>query len=417
MTENRSGFDPQKAFAALRHRNFRLFWFGQCISLTGTWMQEIAQAWLVLELTKSAFWLGVVSAVQFLPMLLLSLYAGFVIDRFPKRNLLILTQSAMLVLAFLLALDTQLGTVNRWHVLIFAGLLGLVNTFDMPTRQSLMVELVGKEDLMNAIVLNSTVFNAARVIGPSVAGFALASLGTDSCFYLNALSFIPVIIGITLIRLERRPTAPVPLQTGVWADIQDGLRHIWKTPQILLPIALVAIINVFVLNFNVLVPLYAKNVFHGGAQDLGLLMSANGLGALAGAFLLTARGDNRPKTKTLAVAAAGICLAELFLVPVKSPLVAYLLLAMAGFAMIAFSTTANSLIQMQAPDHLRGRIMSVYALVFMGFTPFGSFLSGSVAHLWGAPAAFGLGAGISLLLVIALILNFAPLFRGESRLL
>ena len=408
-----SGFT--KATAALRHRNFRLFWVGQCISLTGTWMQNIAQAWLVLEITKSAFWLGVVSAVQFLPMLLFSLYAGTLVDRLSKKRVLILTQAIMMVLALVLAVDTLLKTVALWHILIIATLLGFTNTLDMPTRQAFMFELVGKEDLMNAIVLNSSIFNAARVVGPSVAGLLIAKLGMDWCFFLNAASFVPVIAGIAMIRLKSR-AAPERLQEreGLWPEIMAGLSYVRATPGILIPMTLMAIISIFAMNFNVLIPLYAKNVFHGGAKDFGFLMAANGAGALLGSGLLAAKSSNGPKFRNMLIAAVGICVFELLLVPVKVYGLAYLLLGLVGVSMITFTATTNSLIQVQTPHHLRGRVMSIFALIFAGLTPVGSLLSGAAAHAWGAPLTLLLGAMISLVSVLYLMVRHSSALQIVS---
>ena len=398
-------------FAALKHRNFRLFWVGQAISLIGTWMQNIAQAWLVLELTKSAFWLGVVNAIQFLPMLFFSLYAGTLIDRLPKRTVLLFTQSISAILALVLAVDLQLHTVALWHVLIIAALLGLSNTWDMPTRQAFMIELVGKEDLMNAIVLNSSIFNAARILGPTVAGLVIAKLGMNLCFFLNALSFVPVIAGIAMIRLANQPPSRLTTDAKPGHEIKVGLNYVIKTPVILAPMILLAVINVFALNFNVLIPLYARSVFKIGAQGFGLLMAANGVGAVAGSLILAAQSKNKiPKYKTLVISAIGICISELLIVPVKNYPLAYLFLMLVGFSMIIFTTTANSLIQVHTPNHLRGRVMSIYTLVFMGFTPIGSFLSGDAAHFWGAPATLGLGAAISLIVIMILAIKYPAIF-------
>jgi MFS family permease len=405
----------KQTFAALKHRNFRLFWMGQAISLIGTWMQNIAQAWLVLELTKSsAFWLGVVSALQFLPMMLFSLHAGTLVDRLPKQKMLIFTQSASAILAFALAIDVQLHTTALWHVLVIATLLGVINTLDMPTRQAFMIELVGKEDLMNGIILNSSIFNAARIVGPSLAGFVIAQFGIQLCFYLNAISFIPVIIGIAMIHLTLQPNLH-KLDTesfGVWHEIKEGLRHVIKTPVIFAFMALLAVINIFALNFNVLIPLYARNVFKIGAQGFGFLMAANGIGAVVGSIILAARsGRKPPKTKNILLAATVMCILELMIVPIKNHLFAYFLLALIGFSMIAFTTSVNSLVQVQTPDNLRGRVMSIYTLVFVGLSPIGSFLSGWAAHIWGAPASLGWGAVISLGFITILIFRYPTIFK------
>lgn len=396
-----------QAVAALKHRNFRLFWIGQCVSLVGTWMQNMAQAWLVLELTKSAFWLGFVGTIQFLPMLTLSLYAGTVIDRFPKKKMLLLTQAMMAALAAILALDTWLGTVALWHILVMAAMLGIANTFDMPTRQAFMIELVGREDLMNAIVLNSSIFNAARVVGPSVAGFLIEVLGIGWCFFINAVSFVPVIAGIAMIKLKKRQVgAEAREQKNAWQEIKVGLNYVKTTKNILVPMAILAVLSIFAMNFNVIIPLYTKNVFHGGADKFGFLMAANGIGALAGSVVLAARSSGGPKFRTLTVAAFGMCIFELLLVPVKTYSLAYLLLGLIGVCLITFSTTTNSIIQVQTPHHLRGRVMSIYTLVFAGFSPIGSFFTGTVAHAWGAPATIGLSALISLGLITGIVIYY-----------
>ncbi|MHB9095918.1 MAG: MFS transporter, partial [Eubacteriales bacterium] len=353
--------------------------------------------------------------VQFLPMLLFSLYAGTLVDRFPKKKVLIFTQVAMMILAFILALDILMKTVALWHIFVIAALLGLTNTLDMPTRQAFMIELVGKNDLMNAIVLNSSIFNAARVVGPSVAGLLIAKLGIDWCFFLNAASFVPVIAGIAMIRPEEQKHLVTHReQAGVWQEIGAGLSYVRTTSGILVPMTLLAIISVFAMNFNVLVPLYAKNVFHGGAKEFGFLMSATGVGALLGSALLAVRSSGGPKFRTLAIAAATVCVFELLLVPVKAFAAAYLLLGLVGVSMITFTTTSNSLIQVQTPHHLRGRVMSIFALIFAGLTPVGSFLSGSAAHAWGAPVTLGLGALIGLVSVSLLVARFPALFKNTA---
>lgn len=397
--------------AALKHRNFRLFWLGQCFSLTGTWMQNMAQAWLVLELTDSAFWLGFVGTIQFLPMFALSLYAGTVIDRFPKKKMLLLTQLVMTVLALLLAVDLWLGTIALWHILVLAGILGIANTFDMPTRQAFMIELVGREDLMNAIVLNGTIFNGARVIGPSVAGFLINQLGMSWCFFLNALSFVPVIAGIAMIKLQEKPLVEEAReQRNVWQEIKVGLRYVKSTENILVPMAILSVLSLFAMNFNVLIPLYTKDVFHGGADKFGFLMAANGIGALIGSAILAVKSSGGPKFRTLLTGALGLCVFQLLLVPVKTYTAAYLLLGLVGISMITVATTANSMIQVNTPHHLRGRVMSIYTLIFIGFTPFGSLLSGSAANVWGAPATLGLSILTCLSLITVIWVHYRKKF-------
>lgn len=405
-----------QSVAALKHRNFRLFWLGQCVSLIGTWMQNVAQAWLVTEIAKSnaAIWLGRITAIQFLPILFFSLFIGILIDRFSKKKMLIFTQTVMLVLALVLAFDILWHTVALWHVVLIAFMLGCINTLDMPTRQAFMIELVGKAELTNAIVLNSSIFNLARIIGPAVAGFVIARWGMDACFFLNALSFIPVIIGISMIRLmgEEESMGIRREKPNMMKEIIEGLTYVLKSSGIMIPLAILAVIIVFAFNFMVLAPLYAKNIFHGDAQTLGILMAAFGVGALGGSVIMAMRSRKPPSLRLLAVSAMALCILELVMVPVRSLSMICGLLALIGFAMIACTTSANSLIQMQSPNRLRGRIMSIYVLVFIGFSPFGSYGTGLAAHYWGAPAALGIGAGIGLGLILALLLVRRFLMRS-----
>ncbi|MFZ5753381.1 MAG: MFS transporter, partial [Bacillota bacterium] len=269
------------ALSSLKHRNFRLFWFSQMISLMGTWMQNMAQGWLVLSLTDSAFKLGLATAVQFTPMLLFSLVAGAVADRLPKRRMLIATQVSLMVPALILGILTVTNRVQYWHVMVLAGLLGTANAFDMPARQSFIVEMVGKADLMNAIALNSSIFNAARVVGPAFAGLTIGWFGMGPCFLLNAASFLPIIISLTLIR-----TSPVGQkkeklsEARLWENIREGLSYIRQTPLILRTIILMALMSIFALNFNVLTPVLARDNLGQGAEGYGYLMSAIGIGAL-----------------------------------------------------------------------------------------------------------------------------------------
>jgi MFS family permease len=372
-------------------------------------MQNVAQAWLVTEIThpNEAIWLGRVTAIQFLPIMIFSLFAGALIDRFSKKKVLIFAQTVMMVLAFVLALDIYLKTVVLWHVLLIAWLLGCANTLDMPTRQAFMIELVGKEELTNAIVLNSSIFNVARMAGPAIAGVAIARWGMDACFFLNAVSFIPVIIGIAMIRLTitATPRSELTEKKSVLGEMGEGLAYVWKTPGLLIPMALLAVVNIFVFNFNVLIPLYARRIFHGDAQVLGFLMSAFGIGAVIGTVLLALRSGagRKPKFKLLALAAIMVCVFELITTPIRSfPLVSGLLVLI-GFALISFTITANSLIQMQAPNYLRGRIMSIYSFVLMGISPIGSYWSGAAAQRWNAPITMGIGAAIALVLILGLL--------------
>lgn len=385
-----------QAVAALRHRNFRLFWFGQLISLIGTWMQNMALGWLVLQLTDSAFLLGVVSAMQFLPLLLLSLLAGAVADRLPKRRMLIFTQSGSLVLALILGLLVLFKVVRYWEVLVLATLLGIINAFDTPTRQSFVVELSGRKDLMNAIVLNSSAFNAARVVGPALAGLAIGRLGMATCFLINAGSFLAVIAGLLMIRLPEN-NRQQPEEKAIREQVLEGLAYIWRTSEILKLMVLLAILSIFAMNFNVLIPVLARNNLGQQAEGYGLLMSAMGFGAVGGSLILATLSHLGPRPQLLIAGASGLCAFQLLLAFNRSYRLALVLLALTGWAMISFVSTVNTTLQLKTPDNLRGRVMSVYSLLFLGMTPLGSVFSGSIAHLGGAPAGLAAGAVVGLL--------------------
>src|SRR6266851_5344353 len=361
-----------RAFLALRHRNFRLFWTGQLISLIGTWMQTIGQAWLVLELTHSALLLGLVGALQFLPVLILSLFGGVLADRLPKRTVLRFTQSFATLQAFVLWILVATGEVRLWHVLVLASLLGLTNSIDMPTRQAFVVEMVGREDLPNAIALNSSIFNMARIFGPGLGGLIIAWLGVAPLFLLNAISFIPVIIGLFLIdtkglyaqvkRVTAQKDAPRP---SALQSLREGLAYVVHSPAILLIVAVIGVISLFGINFNVVLPLFATDVLHVGAVGFGFISSAFGLGSLLSALWL-AWGNRKPSMRLLLLSAGMFCALEaLFAISHWYPL-SLLLIAGVGFTQIAFSATANTILQTVTPDKLRGRVMSVYLTVFAG---------------------------------------------------
>ena len=387
---------------AFRHRDFRLFWSGQLVSLVGTWMQSVGQAWIVLELTGSPFKLGVISALQFGPMLFLSLLAGALADRVRKRRLLLLTQGALMLQALALAALDWTGHIQFWHVAVLAAVYGLANTLDLPARQSFVVELVGKADLMNAIALNATVFNGARVVGPAVAGLLIARYGVAPAFLVNGLSFLGVLVALAAIRNEG---APRPREAATMGqEILQGVRYAAATPLVGLILSLLLVVSVFVLNFNVLVPLVARDVLHEGARGFGLLMASLGLGAVAGALALAAMTRTRPPLVLIVAAALVTSGGLLGLAAVRHFWIAAAALAVTGFAQIFFMASCNTTVQVTAPDHLRGRVMSLYALVFVGAHPFGALLAGGVAEKWGVGAACLWGGAMGLCLVLALTL-------------
>ena len=387
---------------ALGHRDFRLFWSGQLVSLIGTWMQSVGQSWLVLELTDSPFRLGLIGTLQFGPILLFSFLAGAISDRAHKRRLLVGTQSALMLQAFALAALVWSGHVRFWHVAVLASLYGLANTLDMPTRQSYMADLVPRSDLMNAIALNSAVFNGARVVGPAAAGLLVARYGTAAAFLFNGVSFLAVIAALLAIRTHGAPRARSGL--GMGAEIAQGIRFAVGTPRIALVFALLISVSLFLVNMNVLVPLIARNVLHEGAHGFGLLMASLGVGAVFGALTVAVLAVGRPPLGFVVAPAVAAAILLLLLSFVSRFGLASAVLVVLGFAQIVFMTSCNTTVQITVPDELRGRIMGLYALVFAGMTPIGALLMGTIAERWGVARACQVGGTMGLLLVVTLTL-------------
>jgi MFS family permease len=400
MTETRPPVRPwPRGVEALAHRNFRLFWTGQLVSLVGTWMQTVAQGWLLLQLTNSPVALGLAAAFQFAPVLVFGLFGGVVADLLPKRRTLIATQAAEMVLAFALGILVATGTVQVWHVYLLAILLGLVNAVDMPVRQSFVVEMVGRAFVGNAVALNSVVFNASRIVGPAIAGIVIGTLGMATCFLINGASFAAVIIGLLAMRHEDLLPAPrLQLERslqGVLARLREGLSYVRNTPVIFLAICVLGAVATFGMNFNVLVPVLAQDVLHGDAATFGFLMAASGVGSLASAAMI-AYGQ-RP-TLRLLLTGAGVFGAALVALGVsRSFPLSVLLMVVLGWGVIAIAATANTLIQLTVPDMLRGRVMSVYTTVFAGSTPVGGLFAGIVASAAGVQMALIVGGVISAL--------------------
>jgi len=410
-----------RAFLALKHRNFRLFWTGQLISLIGTWMQTTGQAWLVLQLTKSAWALGIVGALQFLPVMLFSLFGGVLADRVPKRTVVLFTQSFAMLQAAVLWLLVATGTVQLWHIFVLATLLGITNSVDMPTRQAFVVEMVGHEDLPNAVALNSSVFNMARIIGPGLGGLIIAGLGIAPLFLLNALSFIPVIIGLALINTKQLHTVLKPAvqqatvaKTGTLKSIREGLAYIRRKPSVLLIIIVVGIISLFGINFNVVLPLFATDVLKAGPAGFGFISSAFGVGSLLSALWL-AWNNKKPDISFLLLASVVFCVLEMLFAISHWYLLSLALIACVGFTQIAFTAVSNTTLQTVTPDHLRGRIMSVYMLVFNGSIPLGNLFTGGLAHLFGASIALLAGGGLSLIAAVTGWIFRAPAEKDIAR--
>jgi MFS family permease len=387
---------------ALRHRNFRLFWFGQLISLIGTWMQSVAQAWLVLLLTHDPLWLGVVAAVQFTPVLVLGLFGGILADMLPKRRTIIGTQTILMVLALVLAVLAWTGAVQVWHILVIAFALGLVNAVDMPTRQAIIMEMVGRDDVANAVGLNSAMFNAARIVGPAVAGLVIGVAGVTICFFVNGLSFLAVIAGLLAMReadLHGGVRLARPHSLGeVAANLGEGLGYVRRTPVVLLAVGLVGVVSTMGMNFNVLMPAMANDVLHVGAEGFGFLMSAMGLGSLVAALVIAYLG--RPRISILLAGAFTLGVLEMVFAGLRFFPLALVAVFGAGAGAIAMTATANSAIQLAVPDALRGRVLGVYLTVFAGSTPVGGLLAGWLASSFGTPVALAVGGGVSALMAI-----------------
>ncbi|MBV9282181.1 MAG: MFS transporter [Chloroflexi bacterium] len=397
---------------ALASRDFRLFWFGQMISLTGTWVQNVAQQWLVLQLTHSAFELGLVTTVQFTPLLLLALVGGAITDRAPKRNLLLVTQVISGLLALLLGVLVQTGNVRYWHVLAIAGVLGVVTAFYTPARQAFVPELVSREALLNAVALNSAIFNAARVIGPAAGGILIATIGLSLNFYLNAGSYLGVIAGLLLIR--PRPVPAARRDEHLWQTVAEGLRYIADTPVIYTILALIGVASLFALNFTTLMPLFADRVLRVGSQGFGFLMATMGLGSLTGAITLAFFNRREYARFSILAGAVIFTMAEILFGFSRVYYLSLALLLAVGFFSTICTTTANTTVLSLTPSRLQGRVMSVYSLMFLGVTPFGSFLAGVVAQRFGAPAALIAGAAITLAFTVFVIL-YRPVDRARRR--
>jgi len=397
---------------AFRHRDFRLFWLAQLVSLVGTWMQSVAQAWLVLELTNSPFRLGLIGTLQFTPMLFLSFVAGALADRLPKRRVIIASQAVLFLQALALAALVEFGHVQYWHVACLALVYGVANTVDMPTRQAFLVEMVGKSDLMNAIALNSGMFNAARIVGPALAGLLIARWGMAPAFFFNALSFLPVLIALTAIRTEGLPHPRAARRLHV--EIGEGVGYAVRTPRILLTLTMVLAVSAFLFNYNVVVPLLARDVLHQEARGFGLLMTTLGVGAVAGAVTLALSRQGRPPVVALVVPALVQGGATALLAAVDSVRAAAVLLLIMGFCGILFMAGSNSTLQLTVPDDLRGRVMSLHTLVFAGVTPFGSLLVGSLAETFGIRTSVVLSSACGIVAVLVLLVWWNGRDRGPS---
>ena len=384
------GITWRHTFRALRHRNYRLFFWGQLVSLIGTWMQQTAMSWFVYQITNSKLLLGVVAAMGSAPMMLSSVWGGSLADRYPKRSILVGTQTAQMICAFLLAAGVWAGFATPSFIIVIAALNGLAMGFDMPARQAFTVEMASREDLLNAISLNSSIVNGARIVGPSVAGLLIGAFGVATCFFLNGLTFIAVIAGLLMMRLPlfRRPAHAVSAGEHAWNGIVYSIKHQRVRTILLLFLA----VGVFGWSYTVLMPAFARDVLDRGANGYGILMSASGTGAFIGALVVATYG-HLFTPRRLALGGVWLFSIALFALPLsRNFYVSLACLLVAGFGMLLFFSTSNTVLQTIVPDEMRGRVMGVWSLVFGAMIPLGSLEAGAVAHWLGTPFALALGA-------------------------
>ncbi len=405
----------QAAWRALRHRNFQLFFSGQLISLIGTWMQSVAQSWLVYRLTGSALLLGSVGFASQIPVFLFAPLGGITADRVNRRHVVIATQTASMALAFVLAALTLSHAIDQrvWLIFVLAALLGVVNAFDIPGRQSFLVEMVGKDDLMNAIALNSSMFNGARVIGPAIAGILVAKIGEGWCFTANAVSYIAVIIGLLMMRVHSpvRAAMASPLE-----HMLEGFRFVDRTAPIRALLLLLGLVSLVGMPYVVLMPIFADQILHGGARGLGILMGATGVGALFGALTLAFREGVKGLGRWVAWCCAGFGASLVVFALSHTFWISVLLLLPVGYAMMLQMACSNTLIQVMVPDALRGRVMAVYSMMFMGMAPIGALLGGVLADRLGAPRTVAIGGLACLLGAGWFALHLPKIRRGSAAL-
>jgi len=400
----------QERFPALYVRDFRIFWIGQLISFSGTWMQSTAQGWLVYSLTKSPLYLGIVATAASLPVLLFTLIGGVVADRLSKRTLLIITQTLSMVPALCLAILIDVGAVTVWQIVFFATLLGTVNAFDIPARQSFLVDMVQKGRLMNAIALNSAAFNGARIVGPVIAGITIAAIGVAACFYVNAVSFLAAIVALLMIKTRSNGDGEKSMKSMgedrrlhlsvVLDDLSEGLRYVKSEKNVFRIMSLVALFSLFGIPFVTLLPVFAEDILMVGPKGLGILAGSSGVGSLAAALFIAFRGEIEKKGRFMSGAGALFGVSLLLFSLSRDYHASMVILLLAGLGMVSFLAVANTSIQLTVPDVLRGRVMSVYALVFLGIAPIGNAVMGSIAHGVGTDRAVSIGSSLCLFAVL-----------------
>jgi MFS family permease len=397
---------------AFRHRNFRLFFAGQLTSLVGTWMQTVAQSWLVYRLTGSATLLGIVGFSSQFPVLILAPIAGAVADRYPRRRSMIAIQIAAMLLAFPLAWLTLSNRIQVWHIIVLAILLGIVTAFDIPVRQSFVAEMVGRDDLINAIALNSSMMNGARIIGPAIAGVVVAAVGEGWCFLLNGLSYLAVIIGLQFITSGNQ--APHEDQGSHLEAILEGFRFVLHTRPVRTLLMLIGVVSLMGMPYSVLMPIFADHILNGGAKGLGILMGFSGIGALLGAVTLAGRQGVRGLGTWVMFACAGFGTSLILFSLSRTFWLSTFLLVPVGFCMMVQLASSNTLVQSMVPDRLRGRVMAVYSMMFLGMAPFGALFAGLLANHLGAPLTVAIG-GAACIAGAAVFRSQLPKVRAEGR--
>jgi MFS family permease len=402
----------KSSLRALRYRNYRLFFAGQLTSLVGTWMQTVAQSWLVYRLTGSATLLGVVGFASQFPCLILAPIGGAVADTYPRRRLMLAIQTSMMLLAFPLAALTLLNRIQVWHIVVLALLLGVVNAFDIPVRQSFIAEMVDREDLINAIALNSSMVNGARVMGPAIAGILVSVVGEGWCFLINGLSYLAVIIGLLFITAGRQ--APHKSHVSHIQTILEGFRFVWNTQPVRTLLALLGVASFMGMPYSVLMPIFADNILNGGAKGLGILMGFSGLGAFMAAVTLAGRQGVRGLSTWVMFASGGFGVSLILFSISRLFWLSSLLLLPVGFGLMLQLAASNTLIQSMVPDRLRGRVMAVYSMMFMGMAPFGALFAGVLANHAGAPITVAIGGAVCIIGSLV-FRSQLPQLRAEGR--
>lgn len=397
---------------ALRHRDFQLFFSGQFISLIGTWMQSIAESWLVYRLTGSALLLGAAGFASQIPVFIVAPLGGIVADRFSRQRIVIGTQILSMILALAFATLTLTGLIQVWHIFVLAVLLGVVNAFDIPARQAFLVDMVGKEDLMNAIALNSSMFNGARIVGPAIAGILVAKIGEGWCFMANALSYIAVIAGLLLMQVSR--PASLAARGPALAHLIEGYRFVRHTAPIRALLLLLGLVSLVAMPYTVLMPVFADQILHGGARGLGILAGATGVGAMLGALTLATRSGVLGLGRWIAFSCGGFGFFLVLFAFSRNFWLSVVLLIPVGFCLMLQMASSNTLIQAMVPDHLRGRVMAMYTMMFMGMAPFGALFSGASAEHLGVTFTVSLGA-VACIAAAFVFFFHLPKIRVEAR--